>query len=728
MAFEPERITSDHITQAVVKIKLQNIKLRASNGYDVIIDGEKYPPKEIMRYAHEAMNGSREWYPGGGEDTNKYLKSLGFQVVSKASSRDYLPEEFDDWFPLTQEYCLDLWSREYTANTIYTYGLSINEQLSEFIQGDKINSEDVSQFSKTGFERLQMAMKYSFTGVYTFQNFINAKMNRNYWALGFNSNPQDLKSFKENNNWFALHYERSDNSQGARIAYRHFDQIKVDDYVIIKGYGGKGDLKVHYAGMVKKKDTRRKVLEFHQRDIDLFNGKAPTGGGAGNWQGTIVPVSRYEDIRQLFFTEPVIHSESTGETLPEKQLTNIKPMNLIFYGPPGTGKTYSTKACALSLINAGTLTERDYWLLAENRSDCLNVWNELRGEGRIEFVTFHQSFAYEDFVQGIRPDVDGSESLRFKKVDGIFKVISDRARKNYENSLGELKDRRTSFDYVFQNFMNDLVQEEKQEIKIQMRTKSYSFVITRYDPDEGRIKFRKQSGGTGHDLLVSNLRKIYEGTLDYGNEGLGVYYNPFVERLREFAQELDEQKEPEERKEFVLVIDEINRANISRVLGELITLLEADKRLGQPDELVVKLPSGESFAVPPNLHLIGTMNTADKSIAHLDIALRRRFKFEPMYPNSDLVKDLTKKGVMERINSVISQNGDYDLTIGHSFFMKDDSIDSILEQSIIPLLSEYYANQPDRVIEILRDAGLTYVSNKFGLIEKGQKDLQITDD
>jgi hypothetical protein len=391
--------------------------------------------------------------------------------------------------------------------------------------------------------------------------------------------------------------------------------------------------------------------------------------------------------------------------------SKFEAKNIILYGPPGTGKTYSTKAYAVSLAETGVSERGEAWLEEGDRS-YQKTWKALRKEERIEFVTFHQSFAYEDFVQGIRPDVSSSQ-LSFDRHEGVFKLISEKARKNYEQSQSGERETFGTFDEVFNSFMSGILQEEVNEIEIPMRSKGYYFTLTKYDPDEGRMKFKKKSGGTGHDLLFKNLKRIYEGTLDYGIDGLGVYYYPFVDRLKEFALEKQKQTPVQPLKHFVLIIDEINRANISRVLGELITLLEPDKRLGQDDELIVKLPSGEPFGVPPNLHIIGTMNTADKSIAHLDVALRRRFKFKPVYPDFEKAGDYSE--LLQALNIKIESQLSPELTIGHSFFMNEDPIENIMNDKVIPLMLEYFNHRIEEVEEILESIGIKLGTTEFGI-------------
>ena len=160
--------------------------------------------------------------------------------------------------------------------------------------------------------------------------------------------------------------------------------------------------------------------------------------------------------------------------------------------------------------------------------------------------------------------------------------------------------------------------------------------------------------------------------------------------------------------DYVLIIDEINRANISRVFGELITLIEPDKRLHGKVPLQVELPSGDRFIVPSNLYILGTMNTADKSIALLDIALRRRFHFEAFYPLYEINGEpLNNARVLKKINEYIIKTKGHDFQIGHSYFMKDNiKLQDIINYEVIPLLLEYYLNDSQEVINVLKNAGL----------------------
>lgn len=401
-------------------------------------------------------------------------------------------------------------------------------------------------------------------------------------------------------------------------------------------------------------------------------------------EGKLTSVCQIKDFKTIAKIENFLN-----EAKPMNKI-NISSKNVILFGPPGTGKTYKSIDLSVQLADGNSFETHQ-----ENKSR----FDELRKNGRIEFITFHQNYSYEDFIVGISPDVASGE-LRFKRNEGVFKQLCEKAKSNYISSINPSVPNIT-FEHVFNYFFSKLIQEEVQEVSIPMKAKGYSFRITSIDTDEGRMKFTKQSGGTGHDLLIKNVKAIYEGTLDYGYDGLGVYYHPLVDKLKEEAIEIaDSTQETEQLQNYVLIIDEINRANISRVFGELITLLEDDKRIGEKNELRVTLPNGEKeFGVPPNLYILGTMNTADKSIALVDIALRRRFEFIGFYPDYTLPElDPAAVTLLQHINkAVYIKKGSVDYLIGHAYFLNNTSIDNVIKNKVIPLLMEYFSGKTDIV-------------------------------
>jgi 5-methylcytosine-specific restriction protein B len=364
------------------------------------------------------------------------------------------------------------------------------------------------------------------------------------------------------------------------------------------------------------------------------------------------------------------------------------PLNQILYGPPGTGKTYNSidRAVKIATTKSG--------VHAENKI----LFDQLRKEGQIEFVTFHQGYSYEDFMVGIKPNVD-SDHLTFKPYKGIFYRLVERAKENY---IASKEERSTfkSFDEVFEAILKPF--EEDRDVKIEMASGA-QFKIT--DVENGTIRFKKQNGSDTHTLSVETLRAIVEGKRDF-HSGLSSYYKPLVKLLKE-NQRTDEPKAV--LKNYVLIIDEINRANISKVFGELITLLEDDKRIDAENSLSVTLPNGElNFSIPPNLHIIGTMNTADKSISLIDVALRRRFEFIGYYPDvTRLAANYADRmQLLEKLNEAIfTRKKTADYLIGHGYFMKAETTEQIILNKIIPLLMEYFSGRVDEVQEILKYAG-----------------------
>ena len=201
------------------------------------------------------------------------------------------------------------------------------------------------------------------------------------------------------------------------------------------------------------------------------------------------------------------------------------------------------------------------------------------------------------------------------------------------------------------------------------------------------------------------------------------YYLIVYKKILEQINKKSETPNKVERKNYVIIIDEINRANISRVFGELITLIETDKRSHGDIPMEAKLPSGDIFIVPSNLYIVGTMNTADKSIALLDIALRRRFEFESMNPKYVIDgHEIFDVEILKKINEMIIDKKGHDFQIGHSYFMNEnkDLVDR-MNKKVIPLLLEYFMNDKKEVVEILEKAGLMIEKDEWPLKIKGKK-------
>ncbi|WP_041963667.1 McrB family protein [Sulfurospirillum cavolei] len=415
------------------------------------------------------------------------------------------------------------------------------------------------------------------------------------------------------------------------------------------------------------------------------------------------------------------------DTMKEKsKIENIisnkqtQPLNQILYGPPGTGKTYHTITKAIEIIENRVFEE------IEDRSTLKAKFEAYKQAGQIEFVTFHQSYGYEEFVEGIKAKTTDN-GIEYKIEAGIFKKLSNKAKENYENSkktYTQLIQEKTLKQKIEQ-FLNDALEEQIEFTK----TKGGKFKIK--DLSEHSISIFTEDSNYSENIIeldIEELTKIFSSEIDIktsrqlAKDIFGInnqrqrdtYYFSMFKKFKEVKFDNFEEAEVKEPlKNYILIIDEINRGNISKIFGELITLIEPSKRIGAEESLHVRLPySNELFGVPSNLYIIGTMNTADRSIALMDTALRRRFDFTEMMPRPEVLDFKIEglqhvKPMLETINKRIEYLYDRDHTIGHAYFMslKDtatfEELDTIFRNKIIPLLQEYFYDDWEKIVMVL---------------------------
>ncbi|HFQ5324846.1 TPA: McrB family protein [Vibrio vulnificus] len=385
-----------------------------------------------------------------------------------------------------------------------------------------------------------------------------------------------------------------------------------------------------------------------------------------------------------------------------------KPLNQILYGPPGTGKTYHTIEAAV--------TAAEPTFVWTNRSELKEKYDQLVTAKRIRFVTFHQSYGYEEFVEGLAASsIDGQISYEVKS--GIFKDICEQASRGVEQSNDPLE-----------IAIEALKSELEEGASLSLSTQRGKMFDIQY---HGNTTFRAfphetthEDLGNGYPVSIDSIRKLYNGS------DAKEFYNPsYVKAIlkhlvKTYSLPTEPIVETKESKNFVLVIDEINRGNISKIFGELITLIEESKRIGdnQTESIEVILPhSGQKFSVPRNLYIIGTMNTADRSLAMMDTALRRRFDFIEMMPKPHLLEGVVVKGIdLQRLLEVLNQRieilYDREHTLGHAFFMpvkalvdqdKEElafsELQSVFQNKIIPLLEEYFFEDWSKIRLVLAD-------------------------
>lgn len=365
--------------------------------------------------------------------------------------------------------------------------------------------------------------------------------------------------------------------------------------------------------------------------------------------------------------------------------------NIILQGAPGVGKTYTTASIAVRLCNPN-------FSELEDHAKVMEEYERLRKSGQIAFCTFHQSMDYEDFAEGVKPELQG-EHITYNVEAGIFKRICERARKT------EGKDIITCIDDYLQKIRG---KENQREIP-SITGKAKLFVW--WEEGHKTISIRSTLSKADYAPARPSIEKIKAHAIGKGEEkNWPAYARAFIEAVKKEYQ-IDEETSTTPH---VLIIDEINRGNISRIFGELITLLEADKRTGDGKHPIkVTLPySKDSFSVPSNLYIIGTMNTTDRSTGSIDYAVRRRFAFITLKTDPEVIKTCIKDdavrikalALFKQINgdstddtrSFIATHkaGDFDLEdlkVGHSYFLAEtlEALQMKMRYEVIPLLREY---------------------------------------
>lgn len=389
--------------------------------------------------------------------------------------------------------------------------------------------------------------------------------------------------------------------------------------------------------------------------------------------------------QSIFSLRNINQTHKQKNTMLTNTIANLlkKKRNIILQGAPGTGKTYNTAAIALA-----TLGENDVDL--SDHKAVMDRYKSLK-DSQIFFTTFHQSMDYEDFVEGLKPKVDKeTNAITYQPEDGIFKIACNAVRNDENKNIVECID-------AYLQTIKGL--ENKKEIPT-LTGKSKLYVW--WNEGNVTISTRSTNSSSTKDETYSpsplNIEKVKQQALGEGQE------NNWRQYAEAFINAVKEAYQVTQNKPVVLIIDEINRGNVSKIFGELITLLEADKR----DELSVILPySKMSFSVPANLYIIGTMNTTDRSTGTLDYALRRRFAFvtlksdravvEKHYNSDDEVKNIAL-ALFDDIQKFISNPqhlcGDFsidDLMVGHSYFMAANrpELEAKIQYEVIPLINEY---------------------------------------
>lgn len=409
------------------------------------------------------------------------------------------------------------------------------------------------------------------------------------------------------------------------------------------------------------------------------------------------------------------------------------PLNRILFGPPGTGKTYRSVAEAVAIVDSV-----DVEPLLASYPATKGRFDNYRDSGFIEFVTFHPSYAYQDFVRGIRPLTGENGALTYETRDGALKAIADRARKNWEasrNSSSAAASEEQLFERAYKQLVEDIESATDATVTAMLAKGGQVPVSV---SARGGLEVGYGHGTNSVRMTKERLRHAWSRrAIATRPSDLDMYHFPYVWAVLKLLEEVDARLGPVQRavpvepRNYVLIIDEINRGNISKIFGELITLIEDDKRLGEPNELTVRLPYEEdadgqemAFGLPPNLYIVGTMNTADRSIALMDTALRRRFSFVELMPDASCIPqppklDIDLAQLLSTINQRVEFLFDREHTIGHAFFCNIESEKDLVDcitRKVVPLLQEYFHEDWSKIGLVFGDplkaSGLRMVREK----------------
>ena len=536
---------------------------------------------------------------------------------------------------------------------------------------------------------------------------------RQYWAGGFMwGSTSKLEEFRSGDYW-QVGWRRDSAEAPARTTWRRFEKIQPGDWFAIKGLGGNHDLVIHHIGEVLDVEPDAGRVTLRARPGPHYKGKAPSGPGAGNWFDTLVPLTRADVIAQIFGADLSVDEESAdGPAYP--------PLNLILYGPPGTGKTFHLQN---ELVRHFTRKPTPKQVSGEKLEAFLAglTWfqvimvalHDAGGRATVKQLADHP---YVKLKHSGQPRETPVGPYLWANLQSH--TIKDSTTVSYQRRSGELVfDKDADGTWFFPDGVPAIAEDLSSELPRESvddprRSEDYTFVTFHQS-------YAYEDFIEGIRPVVEQAAAAEEGGLRYVLED-GVFKRAVRSaiRLAGFDGTVDafcrlSQTERQDLLEgaphFALFVDEINRGNVANIFGELITLLEEDKRLGAANEVVVTLPYSKSrFGVPSNLHVIGTMNTADRSVEALDTALRRRFAFAECMPDPELLDAQVAGGIdparlLDAINRRLYRLYDRDHLIGHAYFigLRDDpsleNLKEIFARKIIPLLQEYFYGDWGRI-------------------------------
>jgi len=704
MPFEPEKIKQEHIIEAAQQIDSGEYKIRESTGYDVVINGETYPPKEIMRFAHEKATGEYLWHRGGGESTNRYLKALGFKIVGKRNI------DIDPWIDIIEEYKNKIYQNG-NDQEIYKWKL-IN------INADKFDTNAVDFYEE--IKRIKFDNLVYHNGIAALYHI--TKVDTEKVRLCFIDLFNEARPLKERievftNSTFEIYrileptlsHHQDERTIATYLTFKYpntYTFYKNSFYKILCKRltipsEKKGKKYTHYLSLVADF-----IKNYIEKDEELLALKK-----------SFLTPDCFQDTNNLIFAQDILYqaldniSDPDDIEEPQEQIsisTNegqmLKSLNTILYGPPGTGKTYTLQKDYFEKFTTriSSLTKEQYFL---NKIGKYSWWQVIAA-------------ALIDLKIGKVSDIEKHELIKLKasvsETSTLKQTIWGQLQSHTILECDLVKVSKKMSPLIFNKkedskweFVGDVTDEVPEVLEL---LNEYENFVPTSDKEIKRYKFLTFHQSYSYEDFIEGIKPALSNEDQVQDLSYHIESGIFKEMCDIASQDL--------KNDYAIFIDEINRGNISNIFGELITLIEDDKRIGNENPMYATLPySKKSFGVPNNLYIIGTMNTADRSVEALDTALRRRFSFIEMMPDYEIlgsVGSINLATVLQTINKRLCYLINEDHQIGHSYFIGITTVDQltpVFENKIIPLLKEYFYNDASK-IQLVLGEGFVRKENK----------------